>query len=363
MRARTIIALTVATGTTVAFGSLALAHRESASKLPTPIERLLPPEAITLVAGYASRIPLPKIVRAPLFRMYCNSVGCDLSEISQPLDTFRSLAAFHARILPTSARPMDEYARIVVPADGVVEALGRVAAFGSLPVKGQTVSIHELLAADERDRLADVAVNVTTDGEKVSHFGTDERGLWYVIIRMSARHAHSFSSPCDWAVKRTRRVPGKLGWLSPDAFTQNERLTLAGAWDFGVFCMTAVGATGWGTIVLASRGDEEDLQVGSGSRRSRLSGKVRSFEHSPVREVKKGTPLGSFRMGSAIVLVFEAPSEGFSFYVKEGEEIRSGQPLAYFSSSNSVSSRHPPKSGVPKDDLKLSSRQRFVRSW
>ena len=40
----------------------------------------------------------------------------------------------------------------------------------------------------------------------------------------------------------------------------------------------------------------------------------------------KGQRLGTFHMGSSIVLVFEAP-KGFEFCVQPGDSVRYGQPL------------------------------------
>lgn len=369
MRPRSIIALTAAaTSTTVAIGSIGLVHRESAPNIPAPLTRILPLAGFALVAGYVAHIPLPKFVRAPIFEAYGNYVGCDLSAVAEPLDSYRSLGAFQARKLSAAARPIDESSQVVAPADGVIEAMGRVAAFGSLSLKGQRVSIPELLASDPRERLADVAVNVLTEGEggnEVSQFGTEERGLWYVVVKMSPRHAHSFASPCDWAVSRARRVSGSLKWLSAGALTENERLSLVGTWDSGAFCMAAIGAPGWGTIVLNKNSTETVWKRDGTRRRSSTVGKVEDLGYIRPRLLEKGEPLGCFQMGSAIALVFEAPVGGFKFYAKEGEEIQTGQPLASFSTTAKISSSQLSDRDVPKsqDNFKSSSRKQFKRAW
>lgn len=370
MRPQSIVALTAAATTTVAFGSIALVHREPDSSTLASLERLFPLEGLTLVAGYAAHIPLPKFAREPLFKAYGNYMGCDLSAISEPLDSYRSLGTFQARKLSETARPVDKTSRVISPADGVLETAGRVAAFGSLSVKGGTVSIRELLASDERERLADVAVNVLTEtkeGKEVSDFGTGERGLWYAIVRMAPRHAHSFSSPVDWTIHRARRVRGYLKWLSANAYTENERLSLTGTWDFGAFCLAAVGAPGWGTIMLYEGNKEEESWKGNNRsrRRGKAIGDVDNLSYIQPRILKKGESLGCFRMGSAIVLVFEAPIDGFEFLAKEGEEIQAGRPLASFSTTRSTAfTRHSERDcSTPQNNHNASSRTRFRRAW
>ena len=141
-------------------------------------------------------------------------------------------------------------------------------------------------------------------------------------------------------------------------FVFNERVVLKGAWEHGFFAMTAIGATNVGSIEInvpdqacdarAPPPDEGfcarffcvfDVCVVRGicsarppvvtqpltnSRSDRLTGVGRRYEL--VRANPKGSELGAFRLGSCIVLVFEAP-ETFEFRLRAGQAIRVGEAL------------------------------------
>lgn len=51
--------------------------------------------------------------------------------------------------------------------------------------------------------------------------------------------------------------------------------------------------------------------------------------------LKKGDPFGEFRMGSTIVLVFEAPPN-FRFSLTPGQKIKVGEALGYFATPTFV---------------------------
>ena len=50
--------------------------------------------------------------------------------------------------------------------------------------------------------------------------------------------------------------------------------------------------------------------------------------HDRGLRLAKGQRLGTFKMGSSIVLVFEAPT-GFEFSVHPGDTVKYGQPLGH----------------------------------
>jgi phosphatidylserine decarboxylase len=108
-------------------------------------------------------------------------------------------------------------------------------------------------------------------------------------------------------------------------FVLNERVALIGSWKHGMFSMTAVGATNVGTIVVNCA---PNLKTNLPEHHfERPLGTYLEEEHPDEHLLtKRGDELGGFRLGSTIVLVFEAP-EKFSFAVEQGQKIKLGQKL------------------------------------
>ena len=94
--------------------------------------------------------------------------------------------------------------------------------------------------------------------------------------------------------------------------------------------LTAVGAAGVGSIVAA--GDlDPTLRTNLRSLPSSEAREPGQHFHEVAltagRRMPLGAPFGHFRMGSTIVLVFEAPRSGFEWTVKSGDKIKFGEAL------------------------------------
>ena len=104
-----------------------------------------------------------------------------------------------------------------------------------------------------------------------------KRSLYHVILYLAPGDYHHFHSPVDWDICIQRHFPGKLcgmampivqscvkkkiqcpgelltvaPWAAkkmPGLFSLNERVVLAGEWEYGFFSFTAVGAYNVGSI-------------------------------------------------------------------------------------------------------------------
>jgi phosphatidylserine decarboxylase len=102
----------------------------------------------------------------------------------------------------------------------------------------------------------------------------------------------------------------------------SERAVLIGDWEYGFFSMTAVGAALLGSIVI---GFDKELQTNSLKEKRSLACYFEKF-YVPDVKLEKGEEMGSFRLGSSIVLLFEAPEE-FEWQVQNGQRVRMGECL------------------------------------
>ncbi|RCN40197.1 phosphatidylserine decarboxylase [Ancylostoma caninum] len=155
----------------------------------------------------------------------------------------------------------------------------------------------------------------------------DELDLYQVVIYLAPGNYHAFHSPARWVAKMCRHVPGLLlsvrpSLLShvPHLFCLNERVVLNGTWKHGFFSLSAVAATNVGDIVIDA---EPSLRTNLVRRKK---DKMLHTEVDMHSAYLPGDRVGEFRLGSTVVLVFQAPPT-IRFAIKAGDPLRYGQSL------------------------------------
>lgn len=180
--------------------------------------------------------------------------------------------------------------------------------------------------------------SVTTDGGADIALVNPQNKLHFMVIYLAPGDYHRFHSPTSWVVERRRHFTGDLFSVSPyianrmkDLFVLNERVALLGRWKHGFYSMVPVGATNVGSIRINF---DENLRTNT----RKLTHPSHTFTeavYTSASTILQGQPLlageemGGFRLGSTIVLVFEAP-EGWKFTVEAGDKVRVGQKLGEF---------------------------------
>jgi len=202
---------------------------------------------------------------------------------------------------------------------------------------------HDASMADKTDfahdahvaaRLGMSAMGQATD--RSTDIGTvrPDHKLMFIVIYLAPGDYHRFHSPCAWVVERRRHFTGDLFSVSPyiahrmrNLFVLNERVALLGRWKSGFFSMVPVGATNVGSIRINFDSTLRTNTVKKTHPAHTFTEAV--YSHASVlkgQPLLPGEEMGGFRLGSTIVLVFEAP-KNFQFDVKPGDKVRVGQAL------------------------------------
>jgi phosphatidylserine decarboxylase len=187
-------------------------------------------------------------------------------------------------------------------------------------------------------KLGKSAARKATDREHDMPQLDPNNKLWFLVVYLAPGDYHRFHSPTAWVVERRRHFTGDLFSVSPyianrlrDLFVLNERVALLGRWQHGFYSMVPVGATNVGSIRINF---DETLRTNT----RKLSHPPHTFTeavYTSASTILQGQPLlpgeemGGFRLGSTIVLVFEAPKE-WKFTVKAGDKVQVGEAIGRF---------------------------------
>ncbi|XP_017776105.1 PREDICTED: phosphatidylserine decarboxylase proenzyme, mitochondrial-like, partial [Nicrophorus vespilloides] len=187
-------------------------------------------------------------------------------------------------------------------------------------VKGVTYSLEKFLGENVWNKNNNGNCDYHKSLLCKSHKNTT---LYQCIIYLAPGDYHRFHSPAEWTPSYRRHICGELlsvnpsiaKWI-PGLFCLNERAVYVGEWEHGFFSYTAVGATNVGSVKVYF---DKTLQT--------------NHKKSPIANEKlldrninlgKGDMIGEFRMGSTIVLLFEAP-KNFQFNIRPGQRVQMGQ--------------------------------------
>ncbi|KAK9459697.1 phosphatidylserine decarboxylase-domain-containing protein [Lipomyces oligophaga] len=270
----------------------------------------LPLKTISRLWGQFNGIVLPVWMREPGYKFYAYVFGVNLDEVAEDdLTIYRNLGEFFYRELKPGARPIDQLATLVSPADGKILHSGIVSGRQVEQVKGMTYSLDALLgqssnassdslpidfsgqesaSSEERDRAfassngIKYALDQLLDGsnkdsetiqegekavpdasfasqahvvQEIAQPSLPDHEMFFCVIYLAPGDYHRFHSPVNWVAETRRHFAGELYSVAPyfqhrlsGLFVLNERVALLGRWQHGFFSMTPVGATNVGSI-------------------------------------------------------------------------------------------------------------------
>lgn len=235
----------------------------------------LPLKAMSRWWGKFNYIDLPVWMREPGYKLYSYMFGVNLSEVAEDdLKTYTNLGEFFYRELKPGARPIDEKAPLVSPADGKILHLGIINDGQVEQVKGITYSLDALLGssghanhaapshqidfdeadADVLERHKEFAVMngisytvddliggevpskdqpVKSQGDATDHgvssattqavakellsppASSKDKELFFTVIYLAPGDYHRFHSPTSWVSQLRRHFVGELYSVAP----------------------------------------------------------------------------------------------------------------------------------------------------
>ena len=240
--------------------------------------RFVPRVRLSRAVGKLCEQPLPPKLSRVACDIYAKAFRVDLSDAEAQEGPYETFDAFFTRKLKDGAREIAD-ASIVSPADGKVVAAGDISAGTQIRVKGREYDVAELTGVSG-DRQA------YAQGE-------------YAVVYLHPRDYHRVHSPVDGRLTCVRGLPGDLFPVNaigeqhiPRLFVRNQRLALTfETEDLGAVTVVMVGATIVGKMTVRAL-SSDDTPIGE-------------FPMNPSIEVQRGDEIGTFHLGSTVVVLFE----------------------------------------------------------
>lgn len=277
-----------------------------ADTLTLRILRYLPKNLISRAFGWFASWQRPRFFVKPFIRWFAARFRIDLDEAARPIDDYPSLLAFFTRELKAGVRSIDRAPGVLVsPVDAAVGAFGRIESGRLLQAKGLDYELRAFVGEAEALKFKDG---------------------WFATLYLSPRDYHRIHSPVDGQVRASRYDAGTLWPVNgpavrsiPQLFAVNERATaFVSTPTSGDVAVVMVGATNVGSIRFAYL----DFVTNRGAA-------SRAWTHDPAVAVERGAHLGTFELGSTVVLLVSAPRFRWQG-LETGGAVRLGRPIGRY---------------------------------
>lgn len=293
--------------------SVASAMPSAATRVAAETLRLLPRKRLSRALGRIASLSaagavLPRAVLAQAIDLYVRAYDVDLSEAVVPPGGFRTFDEFFTRALVPGSRPIaGGEETLVSPADGLLEDAGPIERGAVLRVKGQAYEVGELLG----------------DPADAKRF----EGGRFAVIYLSPRDYHRVHAGVSGRVHTVRHVGGTLLPVNrfgvnnyPRLFARNERVAVfQDSERHGEVATILVGAIGVGRISVAF--DPSVMtNVGRGPTTLRCP-------PASAPRLARGDELGTFHLGSTVVLLTGPIAGATSLCARPGDRVRVGEAL------------------------------------
>lgn len=250
---------------------------------------MVPKGIVSYLVGWLARLQMPKPLDRGMCRLFAWVFRLDMSEAAQPIEAFRTIEDVFTRALKPGARSIAE--TVASPADGILSWSKKVGENQAVQAKGLTYSLSDL---------------VWGKPEAPYDFS------WYSTVYLAPHNYHRVHSPVSGKLKEVRYFPGALWPVNapfvrfiPRLFCRNERLVFdIELKDGGTVHVVMVGALNVGRIRTPHVPD-----FVSNSLNRQMGGQSR-FGQVIQKQIEIGEELGTFMLGSTVVVVFDKDALG-----------------------------------------------------
>ncbi|HUP47670.1 MAG TPA: archaetidylserine decarboxylase [Thermoanaerobaculia bacterium] len=266
--------------------------------------RYVPKNRLSRVMGRLVHARLPRPIARRLVRWFAGTYDVDIDAAARPLHEYPSIGHFFTRDLREGLRPVES--DFVSPVDGVLRNFGVITGGRLEQIKGKTYTLSRFLGDEESARRY-------------------EKGVFFNLY-LSPQDYHHVHSPVTGTIVRSVHIPGKL-WPVNDwslatideLFSINERVVTCFESNLGRVALVMIGATNVGKISVVY---DSFLSNVSGT----TTPAVRDYD--PPIAIRAGDRLGTFHMGSSVVVLVEPGRVDRSLVRLEGgKKVRYGQAI------------------------------------
>lgn len=261
----------------------------------------LPKKWLSHYLGAAVHQPLPRALSQAAIKAYVKMYNINLEEIEKPLSEYKTLGEFFSRALKDGARPIQ--GDLVHPCDGRLIQRGSIHDGTLIQAKGKIYKLDDFIP----------------DNPWAGDF---EQGqfLTYYLAPFNYHRVHSpFETQVSWA----QVIPGELwpvnSWSVKrieGLYAINERVAVGLQSDKGRAILVMVGATNVGSMSFSF---DDSIRT---NQRPRIEKYLRTYRDPQA--LKAGEELGTFHMGSTVVLLLDSH---FSANSQNKGPVEMGQPL------------------------------------
>jgi len=262
--------------------------------------RYVPKNHLSRTVGRLVHARLPRPIARKLVHWFARTYQIDVDAAGQPLHEYPSIGHFFIRELREGLRPIES--DFVSPVDGTLRNFGVVTNGRLEQIKGKTYTLARFLGDENASRY--------------------ENGIFFNLY-LSPQDYHHIHSPIGGQIARSVHIPGKL-WPVNDwslanvdeLFSINERVVTYIDSHLGRVAVVMIGATNVGKISVTY-----DSFVSNAANVNETVAR----DYDPAIDIQVGERLGTFHMGSSVVVLLEPQRVDLSrVRLEAGRKVRYG---------------------------------------